>query len=168
MVSVIKPFSSRARGLAMNAPKPLISRVLPSSMNCSPSGSLPLTKRGTCKRIRGERRCSSTNEATWALDLTRVSLFAINFSISTRADAVFQLQVGTHNRCFFVSRSTSAPYGKSPALLLIFEAPESANLRQLISIIVQSGTHLPLTPPNPFASIRSTQFQVLSREVSLA
>lgn len=168
MVSVIKPLSSRARGLAMNAPKPLISRVLPSSMNCSPCGSLPLTKRGTCKRIRGERRCSSTNETTWALDLTRDSLFAINLSISTRSDAVFQLQVGTHKRCFFVSHCAPEAYKKHRALSLPFEAPWSGNLRQLISIIVQSGTHLPLTPPDPFASIRSTQFQALSREVSLA
>src|SRR5689334_12375057 len=103
MVRVIKPFSSRARGLAIKAPKPLISKVLPSSMNCSPKGSLPLTKSGTCRRIRGERRCSSTNAASSALDLTRVSLLGINFSFSTRADADFQLQVGTHKQNNFVN-----------------------------------------------------------------
>ena len=138
----------------MKAPKLLISRVLPSSMNCSPCGSSPRTKSGTCKRIRGERRCSSVNEARSALGLTRVSLSVINASISTRADALFQLQVRTHWTCCFANRYLSVSYKVYRASSRDLRTRERANLRQFISTIVQSGTHLPLTPPNPFASIR--------------
>jgi hypothetical protein len=79
----------------------------------------------------------------------------INFSFSTQADADFQLQVGTHKQMFLVSPCISMVYKKLTISRAGVETPESANLRQFISIIVQSGTHLPLTPPNPFASIRS-------------
>src|SRR6516225_3224876 len=46
----------------MQAPIPLILSVLVSSMNSDPKASVPRTKTGTCKGIRGERLVEGTSK----------------------------------------------------------------------------------------------------------
>ncbi len=97
---------------AIQAPVALMLSVLVSSMNSAPDTSVPLTKTGTCNRMRGERRAE---ENSTSCPFLRVSIVKGFLWVSTkalvrmqtcgmRASGLPEAAGETSNKCFITSR----------------------------------------------------------------
>src|ERR1700674_224275 len=131
----------------IQAPVELILRVLVSSINSAPDTSVPLTKTGTCRRMRGERRVDEV--CTRCCRLLRMSISKRSRCLSTKdlvrhyASGMPEDKMESLNKCFIINRLQDYSYGNN----LLSQASRSGI--PLPFLKCANGTLLPLTLRGP-------------------